>query len=101
MAWLVLLIALALGACTQPAGQQSIRGILVEVQSASLQQVGQFTLRTDDGRELTFKPAPDFNAGVAHPMTPGHLRQHMALAEPVTVTYREESGRFIALSATD
>jgi hypothetical protein len=29
------------------------------------------------------------------------MRQHMALAEPVTVTYREEGGSLVALSATD
>jgi hypothetical protein len=34
-------------------------------------------------------------------MSPGHMRQHMALADPVTVTFREEGGRLIAVSATD
>jgi hypothetical protein len=29
------------------------------------------------------------------------MRQHMALADPVTVTYRDEGGRLVALSATD
>ena len=56
---------------------------------------------TDDGRELTFVTAPDFNQGVSHVMTPGHMRQHMALADPVLVTYRAESGTLVALSATD
>ena len=100
---LVLLLAVAAlspGCASQPSARTA-RGILVDVQGASLQRVESFTLRTDDGRELTFRPAPDFNAGVSHSMTPGHMRQHMALAEPVTVTYREEGGSLVALSATD
>ena len=60
-----------------------------------------FTLRTDDGQELRFATAPDFNQGVAHLMTPGHMRQHMALGDPVEVTYRDENSTHVALSATD
>ena len=69
--------------------------------SPSIQRVDRFNLRTDDGRELTFVVAPEFNQGATHAMTPGHMRQHMALAEPVTVTYRDENGTLTALSATD
>ena len=50
---------------------------------------------------MKFVTAPDFNAGAAHLMTPGHMRQHMALADPVIVTYRVENGQLVALSATD
>jgi hypothetical protein len=75
--------------------------VLVDVQSPSLQQVDSFVVRTDDGRELEFTPAPNFNAGVEHAMSPGHMRQHMALADPVAVTFRDEGGRLVALSATD
>jgi hypothetical protein len=78
-----------------------VRGVLVDVRSPSLQQLDSFTVRTDDGQELTFVPAANFNAQVSHAMTPGHMRQHMALADPITVTYRQESGRLIALTATD
>jgi len=78
-----------------------VRGVLLDVVSPSIQQVDSFTLRTDDGRELSFHTAPDFNRGVAHVMTPGHMRQHMALADPVVVTYREDGDKLIALSATD
>jgi hypothetical protein len=77
--------------------------VLVDVQSPEIKQIERFTLRTDDGRELTFVTAADFNAntGTTHAMMPGHMRQHMALAEPVTVTYREEGHQLVALSATD
>jgi hypothetical protein len=75
--------------------------VLLDVVSPGIQQVDRFTLRADDGRELSFVAAPDFNAGATHVMTPGHMRQHMALADPVVVTYREERGTLVALSATD
>ena len=96
---MVLLLALLVG-CSAPQ-TQSVRGVLLDVVSPSIQQVNSFTLRTDDGRELSFVASPDFNQGVSHVMTPGHMRQHMALADPVLVTYREESGKLVALSATD
>ena len=80
---------------------QTVRGVLLDVVSPSIQQVDRFTLRTDDGQELSFVAASDFNKDTAHVMTPGHMRQHMALADPVVVTYREENGVLIALSAAD
>ena len=87
----------------QPAAADAhtVRGVLVDVRGASLQRADSFTVRTDDGSEYTFVPAADFNKNVTHAMTPGHMRQHMALAEPITVTYREQNGNLIALSATD
>ena len=78
-----------------------LRGVLLDVESPSIQKVDSFTLRTDNGQELHFLTAPDFNQGVAHVMTPGHMRQHMALADPVVVTYREDNGTLVALSAVD
>jgi hypothetical protein len=100
---LPVLLVCAMGCATPPAaaGAQTVRGVLLEVQSPSIQRVDGFTLRTDAGQELVFSAAPDFNAGATHVMTPGHMRQHMALADPVLVTYREENGKLVALSATD
>ena len=78
-----------------------MRGVLLDVESPSIQKVDSFTVRSDEGEELHFVTAPDFNAGVSHLMTPGHMRQHMALADPVEVTYREDGGNLVALSAVD
>jgi hypothetical protein len=75
--------------------------VLLDVQTSGPQKLDQFSLRTDDGRELTFVTASDFNAGAAHAMTPGHMRSHMALAEPVSVTYRDERGTLVAVAAAD
>ena len=96
---------LLLAACSTPpaasAQTHTVRGVLLDVESPGIQKVDSFTLRTDDGQELQFSTTPDFNQGVAHLMTPGHMRQHMALADPVEVTYRDENGKHVALSATD
>ncbi|MGI9145045.1 MAG: hypothetical protein ACR2IK_00595 [Chloroflexota bacterium] len=83
------------------AGSQTVRGVLLEVQSPGIQQVDRFSLRTDAGQEMLFVTDPGFNSGASHLMTPGHMRQHMALADPVVVTYREDKGTLVALSATD
>jgi hypothetical protein len=75
--------------------------VLLDVEAPSIQKVDSFTLRSDDGQEMHFVVSPDFNQGVAHLMTPGHMRQHMALADPVEVTYREDTGSLVALDAVD
>jgi hypothetical protein len=80
---------------------QTVRGVLLDVVSPNIQQVDSFTLRSDDGQELHFTTAPNFNQGVSHLMTPGHMRQHMALADPVEVTYRDDNGTLVALTAVD
>jgi hypothetical protein len=100
----LLALLLLLAGCAPPpaaAQTQTARGVLLDVESPGIQQVDSFTLRTDDGQLLSFVTAPDFNAGMSHLMTPGHMRQHMALADPVVVMYREENGKLVALSATD
>jgi hypothetical protein len=96
-------VALLSGCAAPPAAAQTqtVRGVLLDVVSPGIQQVNSFTLRTDAGEEMMFVTAPDFNAGATHVMTPGHMRQHMALADPVSVTYRVENGQLVALSATD
>jgi hypothetical protein len=98
---LLLVLLVQLVGCATTPQTQTVRGVLLDVVSPSIQKVDSFTLRTDDGRELNFVTAPDFNQGVAHVMTPGHMRQHMALADPVNVTYREDNGKLVAISATD
>jgi hypothetical protein len=108
VSWAAVLVLLVGAGCSaaaatgpSPAPTQTARGVLLEVVSPGIQQVDRFTLRTDDGQLLSFVADPNFNAGATHVMTPGHMRQHMALADPVVVTYRDDNGTLIALSATD
>ena len=79
----------------------TLRGVLLQVAAPSLTQVDSFSVRDDAGQVWDFRAAADFNAGATHVMTPGHMRQHMALGDPVTITYRAEGATLIALSATD
>jgi hypothetical protein len=89
-------------ACTRSGPPNStLRGVLLEVAAPSLTQVDSFSVRDDAGQVWNFRAASDFNAGATHVMTPGHMRQHMALGDPVTITYRAEGSSLIAQSATD
>jgi hypothetical protein len=98
----VVLAVAVLGGCSAPpAPTKTAHGVLLEVESPSIQRIERFTLRTDDGQEVTFSAAPDFNANASHAMTPGHMRQHMALADPVEVTYRDDNGALVAVTAVD
>lgn len=80
---------------------KAARGILVQVEGSGLEHVASFRLRLENGDELTFLPAAEFNAGTAHAMSPGHMRQHMAMADPVEVRFRQEGDQLLALSVTD
>ena len=70
---------------------QTVRGVLVDVAAPSLTNLRSFDLRTDDGRRLSFRVEGDVG------MTPAHLREHMVLGEPVSVTYRESADGLLAL----
>jgi hypothetical protein len=101
--WLALGLVLLLAACQPSAAPtRTVTGILIGVDSSGLSQLSGFTLRDADGTVYDFTPAPTFNQGVEHVMSPGHMRAHMALAVPVTVTYQTApDGSLTALSAVD
>lgn len=67
----------------------------MNVQARSIVETESITLRADDGRELVFRVdrAVDF--------TPGHLREHMALAQPVLVTYEQTPDGLLAVKIDD
>ncbi len=88
--------------CATAAPTRTVRGVVIDVDGASLQRFNSFTVRTDAGEVLQFKPAPEFYQASAHVMSPGHVREHMALAVPVQVTYRRaDDGTLLALAASD
>jgi hypothetical protein len=53
------------------------------------------TVHGTDGRDYHFDVADSVD------MTPGHLREHMTFAIPVTVYYRREGNRLVAVQVTD
>ena len=70
-------------------GEQKVSGVLTKVESTEISRVDAVTLRTDDGVERRFEVAPTA-AQMDHPPSPGHLRQHMAFGDRVTITYRDQ-----------
>jgi hypothetical protein len=92
----VLIVAVLLGACRAQPGPERVRGNVIAVQASSLARADAITIRTDDGRELTFRVDPGVD------MTPGHLREHMTLGEPVVVGYtRAPDGSAVAVRIED
>src|SRR2546430_6638803 len=64
-------------ACQGANGPKRVRGVVVAVEARSIARADGITLRADDGQEYQFRVDPSVD------VTPGHLREHMALAEPV------------------
>jgi len=71
-----------------PADAPTIDGVVIAVDAASLTDVRSFTLRTQDGRQMTFGLA-ELQNGTQ--FAPGHLAEHQATASPVRVWYRDAS----------
>lgn len=93
----VLAVALLVAACGSAAKTEA--GFVVDVQSTSLTEIQSFTLRTTDGEELVFRVGLIELDGGTFPA--GHLREHLALAQPVAVAYHEENGERVATRLAD
>ncbi len=74
-----------------------VEGVVIDV-SGDLETVESFTIRTSDGLDLVFEPAPTatFHEG---PLV--HLTDHLRSGEPVAVTYEEDGSRLVALEVSD
>ena len=92
---MLLTVASAMAACRQDTRPTRYDGLVVELQAASILQIASFTLRTDDGALVEMVVEGDVG------MTASHLREHMALADPVTVTVRYADGLTIATRIED
>lgn len=86
---------LALSACRQESRPTRYDGLVVEMQSASILPIASFTPRTDDIALAELIVEGDVG------MTASHLREHLALADPVTVTVRYADGLTIATRIED
>jgi len=94
-AWLPAAVPTTLAACRQQPRPTRYDGLVVELQAASLLQIASLTLRTDDGTLVEMIVEGDVG------MTASHLREHMALADPVTVTVRYADGHIVATRIED
>ena len=103
-AGLFLAIAL-LGACvavpttTPPPPTLTVDGLVTLVEGTSPTDVMGFTLRTMDGRLIAFTIGRLDLTGDAFPA--GHLREHIATAQPVRVTYVAAGSSPLAIRLED
>jgi hypothetical protein len=92
----LLLVACALSVtCGARSDSERARGLIIAVESASVARADAVTLRTDDGRVLELRVDP------AVAVSPGHLREHMALGEPVVVEYARRGDALVATRIDD
>ena len=76
----------------------SMTGVVVGVDSAGLDKVRGFTLRTTDGTTTEFTLGGLTN-GVT--FAPGHLAEHQATAQPIKVWYRVDGTTHVAVRIED
>lgn len=101
---LVAAVALVAGAAVVVLGltgsaTRTETGLVAAIEDRSLTQVDGFTLRTVAGQEVRFRIGRLELSGGAFPA--GHLREHLALGQPVVVRYREENGERVAYRLED
>jgi hypothetical protein len=76
----------------------SVDGVVVAVDGSGLADIRGFTLRRPGGETLEFLLG-ELENGDAFP--PGHLSEHQATAQPVTVFYRMEGSERFAVRIED
>jgi hypothetical protein len=91
-----LLLVFGLGLYTASQAPR-VRGVITNVQSRDIGHASSITVRTSDGREIRFQVSDE----VDQHWTPGHLRDHMLLGEPITVLYRRVGDDLIAYRILD
>ena len=77
----------------------SMAGFVIEVNSTSVTEVESFVLRTQEGEEVMFRVGDVALGTDAFPAT--HLREHMALNQPIAVAFREDNGERVAYLLKD
>ena len=75
-----------------------VRGVLIDVQSSGVTRVDAVTLRADDGTDRRFVVGQTRSA---HPLSSGHLRQHMTNGDRIVVRFRSEGGELVATEISD
>lgn len=82
---------------TQRARESQVRGIVTSVEARDIGHTAAIMLRTQDGRQIRFLIDPSVDAK----WTPGHLRDHMTFAQPVTIFYRQTGDTLVAYRIVD
>ena len=85
------------GDAADVASPQSVRGLIRDVEARSLLELESLTVEGQRGRVWRFEAR-----GEKLPeLTPSHLREHMVLGQPVTVTFHQEDGVLVLDAITD
>ena len=79
-------------------GGTTVSGVVVDVQG-SITEIERFDMVLGDGTRLTF--VPEAGALERSGFSPAHIREHSALVEPISVTYREVDGQNIVTGVGD
>ena len=69
---------------------ETVHGLITHVDSRSLLRVRSLTVVDDSGARWVFEADRRFDD-----FTPSHLREHMVLGLPLTITFHREDGRLI------
>lgn len=94
-----LAVAATVGLVACGPAQETAAGFVIDVKSVSVTEVESFTLRTPESEELVFSVGPLELGGGAFPA--GHLREHMALGQPVAVGFIVQDGDRVAARLVD
>jgi hypothetical protein len=78
------------------ADRSTLRGVVLDVQSRTLEDVRAFTVRSEGEEcEITIDPDRDYGFALSH------LTAHKISADPVTVKVEVEDGELVAVSIED
>ena len=77
---------------------ESARGVVLNVESASILRVDAITILTADGRHVRFAVDESTDLGG---FTASHLRSHGLEGDPVTVNFKNEGDELVAVRLTD
>jgi hypothetical protein len=93
----VLLLAALGWHAWQSSREPQLRGVIVGVEARDIGHAASILVRGQDGKETRLLVDPSVDAK----WTPGHLRDHMIFAQPVTVYYRRAGDGFVAHRIVD
>ena len=96
----ILVIALLIfTSCTQSDDTQNekiIEGYVTNVSAANLLNVDWFEIETKSGKVMRFEVTGSLGS-----FTPSHMRQHMLIGDPISITYYEKGEKFNASLVED
>ncbi len=90
-----LTISLVAVACGGDSDEKTVTGRVVDVIARSIAELESLTVREADSQIWEFITTGPVG------MTPGHLRQHQASGDKITVTYRKIGGQLVASDVQD